>query len=236
MIDYIIMMDRKIIDEPEPKAVDGLLIIVAVYIENDEHKLNILKSCIQQFRKVYEHETIVLVDNNSKNVEWYELALSLNMHIIKNKSNHFRYEIGAYRLALKYFRAERYMCIQGTIFFNSKIVEDIDALHDDVIIFKKHYTLSWNDHGLSIINKYLNFLGMTNWNHEPLVLYNCFYCSRPFMEKMIETGILDLLCNHKNISCAYERILGTYFHRTLSNKNIKEVNPETYKKIELFQQ
>jgi len=111
------MMDRKIIDEIEPKAVDGLLIIVAVYIENDEHKLNILKSCIQQFRKVYEHETIVLVDNNSKNVEWYELALSLNMHIIKNKSNHFRYEIGAYRLALKHFRAERYMCIQGDNLF-----------------------------------------------------------------------------------------------------------------------
>jgi len=42
--------------------------------------------------------------------------------------------------------------------------------------------------------------------------------------------------NHKNISCAYERILGTYFHRTLSDKNIKEVNPATYKKIELCQQ
>jgi hypothetical protein len=53
------------------------------------------------------------------------------------------------------------------------------------------------------------------------------------MENMIEKGILDLICNNKNISFSYERILGTYFHRNL--ENIKEINPQTFNKIFLNQ-
>ena len=155
------------------------------------------------------------------------------MYIIKNNSNLYRYEIGAYNLALKYFRADKYICIQGTIFFNNKIEEELDDNRADAIIFKKHNGLSWDDNGLNIINKYLNFIDLKNWNNEPLVLWNCFYCNKSFMENMIEKGILDLICNNKNISFSYERILGTYFHRNL--ENIKEINPRTFNKIFLNQ-
>ena len=53
------------------------------------------------------------------------------------------------------------------------------------------------------------------------------------MEELINTGLLDLRANNKNISCAYERILGTYFQRKLNY--IKEINPKTYIKIFLNQ-
>jgi hypothetical protein len=196
------------------------------------HKLNILKNCIEQYRKVYKNDTIVIIDNNSKNIEWYDLAYSLNMYIIKNNSNLYRYEIGAYNLALKYFRADKYICVQGTIFFNNKITEELDDTKADAIVFKKHNE-TFSDLTF-FINKYLNFIDMANWNFEPLVQYNCFYCNKSFMDNMIEIGILDLRCNYKHISCCYERILGTYFHRNL--ENVKVINQETFNKIWLDQQ
>ena len=224
------------LEENKPVYIKGLLIIVAVYIENDVYKLNVLKSCIAQFRNVYKNETIVIVDNKSKNVEWYDLAKSLNIYIIKNNSNLYRYEIGAYNLALKHFRADKYICVQGTMYFNNKITEELDDTKDDAIVFKKTNAQSLNNDGVNIehiIKKYLNFIDMTDRNEEPLVLWNCFYCNKGFMDNMIEKGILDLICNNKDISCSYERILGTYFHRNL--ENVKEINPETYHKIFLKQ-
>lgn len=224
------------LDENKPVYIKGLIIIVAVYIEDDEYKLNVLKSCIAQFRKIYNNETIVIIDNKSKNIEWYDLAKSLNMYIIKNNSDLYRYEIGAYNLALKYFRADRYICVQGTMFFNNKIREELDDTRDDAIVFKKLNAPSLNNDGVNIehvIKKYLNFIDMTDRNEEPLVLWNCFYCNKGFMDNMIGKGILDLICNNKDISCSYERILGTYFHRNL--ENVKEINPETYHKIFLKQ-
>jgi hypothetical protein len=224
------------LEENKPVYIKGLLIIVAVYIENDVYKLNVLKSCIAQFRNIYKNETIVIIDNKSKNVEWYDLAKSLNIYIIKNNSNLYRYEIGAYNLALKHFRADKYICVQGTMYFNNKITEELDDTKDDAIVFKKTNAQSLNNDGVNIehiIKKYLNFIDMTDRNEEPLVLWNCFYCNKGFMDNMIEKGILDLICNNKDISCSYERILGTYFHRNL--ENVKEINPETYHKIFLKQ-
>jgi len=221
------------LEEKKPIYIKGLIIFVAVFIENDENKLKTLIDCINQLRKTYKNEIIVLIDNNSKNIEWYNLATSLNMYIIKNKSNLYRYEIGAYNLALKYFRADKYLCIQGTIFLNNKINEILDDNIADAYSFKKHIGLSWNDDGLKIINKYLNFLDMNEWNNEPLVLWNCFYCNHLFMDELINTGLMDLKCHNKNISFANERILGCYFQRKLGN--IKEINKNTFIKIFLNQ-
>ena len=122
------------------------------------------------------------------------------------------------------------------VYFNNKIMEELDDTKDDAIVFKKTNAQSLNNDGVNIehiIKKYLNFIDMTDRNEEPLVLWNCFYCNKGFMDNMIEKGILDLICNNKDISCSYERILGTYFHRNL--ENVKEINPETYHKIFLKQ-
>ena len=221
------------LNDNKPIYIKGLLIIVAVYIEDDEEKLKTLSNCISQFRKIYSNETIVIIDNNSKNIKWYDLAKSLNIYIIKNNSNLYRYEIGAYNLALKYFRADKYICIQGTIFLNECIKEELNDINADAYSFRKTNGLHWDDFGLKIINRYLNFVDMENWNNEPLVMWNCFYCNNLFMEELINTGLLDLKANNKNISFAYERILGTYFQRKLNY--IKEINPNTYNKIFLNQ-
>ncbi len=229
------------LEENKPVYIKGLLIIAAVYIEDDAYKLNVLKSCIAQFRNVYKNETIVIVDNKSKNVEWYDLAKSLNIYIIKNNSNLYRYEIGAYNLALKHFRADKYICVQGNIFLNNKITEELDDTKADAIVFKKHYEheTTWNNDNndwdyISPINKYLNILDMKDRDKDrQLVQYSSFYCNKAFMDNMIEKGILDLICNKKVISCSYERILGTYFHRNLVN--VKEINPETYNKLHFSQ-
>ena len=221
------------LNDNKPIYIKGLLIIVAVYIEDDEEKLKTLSNCISQFRKIYSNETIVIIDNNSKNIKWYDLAKSLNIYIIKNNSNLYRYEIGAYNLALKYFRADKYICIQGTIFLNESIKEELNDINADAYSFRKTNGLHWDDFGLKIINRYLNFVDMENWNNEPLVTWNCFYCNNLFMEELINTGLLDLKANNKNISFAYERILGTYFQRKLNY--IKEINPNTYNKIFLNQ-
>ena len=213
------------LNDNKPIYIKGLLIIVSVYIEDDEEKLKNLSNCISRFRKIYSNETIVIIDNNSKNIKWYDLAKSLNIYIIKNNSNLYRYEIGAYNLALKYFRADKYICIQGTIFLNESIKEELIDFKADAYALKKHNRFDWDDNGLKIINKYLNFVDMENWNNEPLVLWNCFYCNNLFMEELINSGLLDLRVNNKNISFAYERILGTYFQRKLNY--IKEINPNT---------
>jgi len=210
----------------KPIYIKGLLIIIALYIEDDENKLQITKNCINRLREVYNNETIVIVDNNSKNTKWYELATSLHMYIIKNNSELYRYEVGAYNLALKYFNADKYICIQGTIFLNNKIQETLDDTNEDAYSFKITNGLWWDDYGLNIINKYLNFCDMDNWNDEPLVLWNCFYCNHLFMNNLIKSGLLDLRCNNKDKSCAYERILGAYFYRKFGT--IKIINNNTY--------
>lgn len=214
------------LNDNKPIYIKGLLIIVSAYIEDDEEKIKIFSNCISQIRKIYSNETIVYVDNNSKNIRWHDLAKSLNIYIIKNNSNLYRYEIGAYNLALKYFRADKYICIQGTIFLKESIKEELIDFKADAYALKKHYNFDWDDNGLKIINKYLNFVDMENWNNEPLVLWNCFYCNNLFMEELINSGLLDLRSNNKNVSCAYERILGTFFQRKLNH--FKEINPNTY--------
>ena len=213
----------------KPIYIKGLILIIAVYIEDDDNKLKILSDCILQFRNIYKNETIIIVDNNSKNNKWYDLAKSLNIYIIKNNSNLYRYEIGAYNLALKYFRADKYICIQGTIFFHNKIEEILDDNKQDAYSFRTHNNLDWDDFGLNIINKYLNFADMDSRNNDdPLILWNCFYCNNIFMDELINSGLMDLKCHNKNISCAYERILGCYFKRKLGF--IKEINNKCFTK------
>jgi hypothetical protein len=207
---------------------------LAVYIEDDENKLNILIKCIKQLRNIYNNETIVIVDNKSKNNTWYDLAKSLNIYIIRNNSELYRYEIGAYNLALKYFRAEKYLCIQGTIFFNDKIQEVLDENKEDAYAFLTVNGYEWTDNLTRYnANKYLNMCNIDDWNNEPLVLWNCFYCNNYYMDSLINSGLLDLRCNNKDLSCAYERIHGTYMYRKLNN--IKTINKNTYEKYFLGQ-
>ena len=81
---------------------------------------NNLIKCLNQIRNIYPNEFIIAVDNNSLNHEWEKIAKNLNIIILQNNSKIHRYEIGAYKHALQYFRADNYIFIQGTMFKKKK--------------------------------------------------------------------------------------------------------------------
>jgi hypothetical protein len=208
---------------PKRTYVKGTLIIVSSYIGNIEReKIDISLNCLKKLRKYYPNEIIIIVDNNSYNQEYVTLAILLKMYVIKNTSELYRFEIGAYNLALKYFKADKYICIQHSIELNSNINEELDMNVPDAYVFSTTKNLSWNDNGLRLINKYLNFVNMSEWNGEPLAIWNSFYCNNLMMEKIIDSGLFNLISNTKDISQAYERIIGTFLFRILNKVNIIE--------------
>lgn len=201
--------------------VNGTLIIVALYIGNiDREKINISINCLKDLRKYFEKEVIVIVDNNSYNKDWINVAISLNMYIIKNTSDIYRFEIGAYNLALKYFEADRYICIQHNIQFHKKLDYELSVDKPDAYVFKTTRDLCWDENGLNLINKYLSYLKMDNWNNDPLAIWNSFYCNNLMMNEIIKSGLLNVISNDKDISQAYERIIGLFIFRKMGYINV----------------
>jgi hypothetical protein len=210
---------------PNRTYIKGTLIIVSLYIGNiEQSKIDISLNCLINLRTYFQNEFIVIVDNNSYNQDWINLANLLGMYIIKNTSELYRYEIGAYNLALKYFKADKYICIQHNIQFFSKIIQELNMDTPDAYVFQTTTILWMNDDGLKIINKYLNFINMTNWNNDPLAIWNSFYCNDLMMEKIINSGLFDMISNKKEISQAYERILGVFFYRILNYVKVIDEN------------
>ena len=214
--------------------IKGTIIIVAIYINNDLNNYNELIKCLEQLRNIYKNEFIVVVDNCSLNIKWYETANKLNFNILHNKSVLHKYEMGAYKHALQYYRADKYICIQGTIFLNNKIdLEILNKIEEEAIAFYLFKNDDWYD-GLTVINKFLNIINLKNKENEPLITWNSFCCNNTFINNMLDSGIFDLPSFTKEHSCAFERILGCYFNNKL--KYIHEIDSNTYKKIFLGQQ
>lgn len=214
---------------PNRTYVKGTLIIVSLFIGNiDRNKINISLNCLMDLRRFYPDEIIIIVDNNSPNQEWKHLAKTLGMYIIKNTNELYRFEIGGYNLALKYFKANKYICIQHNIQFHSRIHQELDMNNADAYVFSTTRKLNCDNNGLMLINKYLNFLNMRNWNSEPLAIWNSFYCNDLMMEKIINSGLFDLVSNKKEISQAYERLIGTFLYRNLGY--VKVIDKNTFHK------
>jgi hypothetical protein len=219
----------------KPIKVKGTIIIVAVYINNNLNNYNELVKCLTQLRHIYVNNIIVAVDNGSLNNSWYDIANKLNINILYNNSVLHRFEVGAYKMALQHFRADKYIFIQGTLFINNKInLSILDTTKEMAISFRvlsdSHY---WDDDGIRFINKLLMGINMKAWNNDPLVLWNCFCCNNVFINSMLNSGIFDLPSNTKAHSCAFERILGCYFKKTL--KDIKTIDENNFKKLFLGQ-
>ena len=208
---------------------------MAVYINNTERSFNTLKMSLNGIRKIYPDECIVAVDNGSLNNKWHTIAKQLDMVVLENKSTIHRYEIGAYKCALQHFRADRYICIQGTLFLKKKVdLLGLQNQNPDAIAFKIVNALQCSNEGLELINKLLNVIDMGPWNNEPyFVAWNCFCCNNYFIEEMFKDGIFDLPSFTKNHSVAFERILGYYFGTKL--KTVGEVRDGPYWKVGLQQ-
>jgi hypothetical protein len=223
-------------EDIKPTYIKGTIIIIAVYINNDLDTYNELIKCLTQLRSIYVNEIIVTVDNCSLNNKWYEVAKKLNINILYNNSVLHRYEIGAYKLALQHFRADKYIFIQGTIFINNRLdLSSLDSNEEEAISFNIiKNNLCWCENGLNFINKLLRSINMNDWDNDPLILWNSFVCNNIFINNILNSGIFDLPSNTKAHSCAFERILGCYFKKTL--KNIKCIDNKSYDKIFLNQE
>jgi hypothetical protein len=222
-------------EDIKPVFVEGTIIVVAVYINNDLNNYDELVKCLTQLRHIYVDHTIVAIDNSSLNNKWYDIANMLNIIIIHNNSVLYRFEIGAYKLALQHFRADKYIFIQGTIFINNKInLSLLDTNEEMAIGFNFLFNnLSWDNEGLNLINKLLLTMNMNEWNNDPVVLWNCFCCNNKFIINMLNSGFFDVPSNTKAHSCAFERILGCYFKKTL--KEFKCIDRNSFTKIFLNQ-
>ena len=75
---------------------------------------------------------------------------------------------------------------------------------------------------------------MNVWNEEDCIMYwNCFCANNVFMNNMLNSGIFDLPSNTKAHSCAFERILGCYFKKTL--EKVESIDRHVFDKIFLNQ-
>lgn len=212
-------------DNKEPVNVNGLIVVLAVYINDDENNFNELVKCLNQLRVVYTNEVIVAVDNGSLNTSWYECAKKLNINILYNESVLHRFEIGAYKLALQHFRADTYIFIQGTMYMNKKLnlsVLDSDSTNGNEMAISFGYLDDFCCNGdgkllLRLVNKLLESIHMNYWNNDGIVLWNSFCCNNPFITGMLNSGIFDLPSNTKAHSCAFERILACYFMKIMNH-------------------
>ena len=216
-------------------SIKNVIIVVAVYINNDNKNYDELIKCLKQLRHIYRDETIIAVDNNSLNNKWFEIAKSLNIMILSNTSTLHRFEMGAYKFALQHYRSDRYIFIQGTIFLHNKLdLTSLDASIPNATAFKLiRNNLSWSGKGLLLINNLLESIQMKKWNNDPIVLWNCFCCNNLFINNMFQDKIFDLPSNTKEHSCAFERVLGCYFNYKL--QKINELHNKSFTKIFLYQ-
>lgn len=212
----------------EPKHIDGLAVIVSVYIGNNlnEQQVNVVIECFKQVRHLYPDATIVIVDNKSNSQYWAAVAqflLSLqNVYILENDSDTHRFEVGGYRLALQYIRADEYIFMHQNMCLHKPINVTLKTDAADACAFFSDRTLNCDANCLQVINAYLGALNMTEWNDDPLVICNSFYCNDLFIDMMLDDGVMDLPCNSKIVSNAYERIFGVYMHRKLGYVNVMD--------------
>lgn len=225
-------------DPVNPVRIKGTVIILAVYINTDQHCYDSLIRCLKQLRSVYKYETIVTVDNNSLNKTWYSVAKELDMHILLNEDTLHKFEFGAYKRALQSFRADNYIFMQGTIFINNRLTIPLDSKNPDVQVFKYDGTRSWLDYwGEQFTLNLLNLVHI-HWHREELgiVFWNCYCCNDLFVDKMFKSGIFDIPTTTKNHSCAFERILYVFIKHTFGKDySIKTINSGEYEKIGLAQ-
>ena len=198
--------------------VKGLLIVFAVYSSSEEVSKCIIE-CKNKIMEVYPYCRIVYIDNNSINKNWKQK----DMHVIMN-DDIYGYEIGAYRKALQYYRADKYLFLQGTVFINKKIEYELKEhsldikmlqsfkMYNGVMEYKKYIDEIMNYQNIKELN-----LDVHNCQNVNCVFGNNFYCNNFFVEEMLKDGLFNIICYDKQYSCSFERILGLYIYKKLGD-------------------
>jgi len=227
-----------------PIYFDDTIIIVAIYLgDYDKKKYDITIECLKSIREYYKTNKIIAVDNNSINTDWYNIAVILNIHLLKNTSSYYKYEPGAYLYALKYFRAKNYIFIQGNIIFHKNIKLLLDDNKPDAGVFNTFNNICLNTTDIILLNECLIKLNIPIWNndYDLVATWNCFYCNNLFVEELLKDNIFKFKCNNKTLSCLYERIISVYIRhkigivKTLSIDYKQDNNDILYTKHHFFQ-
>jgi len=217
--------------------INGLLIIVSSYVSDNlsEEKMNISKYSIVQLTKTFENARIIIVDNNSQNSDWYNFIKSLNLTLLINDSEINKYEIGAYNYGLKFFRADKYLCIQHNIIFKNNILQELNIYQPDVYVFQNIDHLSWDHFGLMLVNSYLAKINQGEYTNQRLCVWNSFYCNNEMINLLVKYKILEMDCKNKNDSNAFERILGVFFCNQIGKNNVKVLDNNIFEKQWFYQ-
>lgn len=202
-----------------------MIIVVAVYVNNNIDNLNITIKCLNRLRELYTEDKIVAINNSSLNTDWIDVCKNLNIDIINNEDPVFRYELGAYKLATTKYKFEKYLFLQGSIYLNYKIEESIIDLEEPSVcalkISDKH---EWSLAGINFISYLLNKIKLNYTSTNMGLFYWCsFLCNNKFLELAILNNIFEIECNTKNHSCAFERILWIFSKLLVKDKNIKQI-------------
>ena len=203
--EYLTYLENKI-----PIYIKGTIIIFAIYVNDNIDNENCIIQCLEQCRKIYPYETILAINNNSLKTNWIDCVKKYNIIIINNESENYRYEIGAYKLALSHFRADEYIFLQGSSFLTKKIPKILNNDIPNAIQFQ-HF----NSYDNIEQHKYVNIIfqlitKINNFNINSINgVFGCnFYCNNKFINKLFSIGFFDLPSNIKFHSCAFERLLG----------------------------
>lgn len=201
-----------------PFTIKGLLIVMAVYTHNEKSS-SWTEKCVTQCRKLYPFSTIMLVDNKSPINSWYKTAKLENCKVIVNTNNLHKYEVGAYKLALDNYRADEYIFIQGSIWLTKQV--------DNKKIYNKPFACpfqgipGWKyipEHIVNLAKDLYKYVGKTK-ECVTGVSSNSFYCNNLFVNLLIDNGLFTLICNTKDHSIAFERVLGMFMFEYLGFVN-----------------
>jgi hypothetical protein len=192
---------------------NDIIIIVAVYLSDDNiNNYNITINCLKSIRNNYKDNKIIAVDNNSINKQWYKIAVELNIYLLNNTSSYYKYESGAYLYALKYFRAKKYIFIQGNIEFHKQIDLILDETIPDAGIFNSFNNICLDSTQKLMLDECNKKLNIPIWDYDKDVVatWCCFFCNDLFINEILKDNIFKLKCNNKIMSCLYERIISIY--------------------------
>jgi len=217
--------------------INGLLIIVASYVplKLSEEQINISKEALTNLKIYFKDAKIIVIDNNSNNIDWYNFIKFLDIEYFINDSDIYKYESGAYLYALNKYRADEYLCIQHNIVFNASISQKLKKNEPDVYLFFNQLNDSWNIQAHHKIIECHNILNLGYYRKYLICGYNSFYCNNKTIDLLLEKEILTKIpCKDKIMSNVYERIFGSFFGNYIENVQILDKN--IFKKNNFFQE
>lgn len=203
------------------KGSTKLCFIITCYIPNNL-KVYIDYS-INKINELYPNSTIILVDNNSENKDYFNQFKEINNIILLENSSEQKYEIGAYNCAIDYIiknnlTFDYYILLQDSVFPNKKY--DFNLLNgiQCSIIYRIGESSMWfgNEELKNKCKDILKTMNVDNINYDGC--RDSSFISNHETLKKINMLTRNVIVKDKSDSIACERWLGILI-QALNNNN-----------------